>query len=176
MVLVLLMSATGRAQDAGQGAPAQATPDQSPPDLDERQIRDWTLRCAIPPGGSAERCEMVQQVLGSEGNTVMVVAVGKIDGANDPGMLVLVPLGISLTAGVKLEIDAGPEVDLDVERCERPGCRIEHLLEPPLLNRLKAGTEAKIAFLLIDPDGQYRPVSVSFSLLGFTAAINEVMS
>jgi invasion protein IalB len=48
------------------------------------------------------------------------------------------------------------------------------LMEPPLLNRLKAGREAKVFFEAYDPEGQLQRLGVPISLLGFTAALNEL--
>jgi invasion protein IalB len=50
------------------------------------------------------------------------------------------------------------------------------LLEPDLLNRLKAGTKATVFFEAIDPQGERQRLGVPISLLGFTAALNEVTS
>jgi invasion protein IalB len=104
----------------------------------------------------------------------MAVAVGRVPGTSDLGLLVVLPLGILLPAGVTLQIDGGAEVPLQVDRCERPGCRVEMLLEPDLLNRLKAGSQATVFFEAIDPQGERQRLGVPISLLGFTAALNEV--
>jgi invasion protein IalB len=50
------------------------------------------------------------------------------------------------------------------------------LLKPDLLTRLKAGSQAKVFFEAVDPQGERRRLGVPISLLGFTAALNEVAS
>ena len=168
-----------------QGAPQQETPQQTPaqegatpPDVQmtERQFQDWMVRCGRPPGQEAEVCEMQQQQIDKEDRTVMAVAVGQVPGTSDVGLLILLPLGILLPAGVTMQIDGGAEIPLQVERCERQGCRIERLIEPDLLNRLKGGTKATVFFEAIDPQGKRQRLGVPISLLGFTAALNEVTS
>jgi len=77
---------------------------------------------------------------------------------------------------VTMRIDDGAEIPLEVQRCERQGCRIERILEPDLLNRLKAGTKATVYFEAVDPQGERQRLGVPISLLGFTAALNEVTS
>lgn len=148
------------------GAPGEA-------DMTERQFQDWMLRCGRSQEGP-EVCEMQQQRTDSEGRTVMAVAVGTVPGAPQPGMLIILPLGISLPAGVTLQIDDGAQIPLQVERCERQGCRIEMLVEPELLNRLKSGHEAKVFFEAFDPQGERQRLGIPISLLGFTAAVNEL--
>jgi invasion protein IalB len=170
---------------AGQAAPQQETPQQAPapegaapPDVEmtERRFEDWMVRCGRPRGQEAEVCEMQQQQIDNEDRTVMAVAVGKVPGSSDVGLLVLLPLGILLPAGVTMQIDSGAAIPLEVERCERQGCRIERLIEPDLLSRLKAGTKATVFFEAFDPQGKRQRLGVPISLLGFTAALNEVTS
>jgi invasion protein IalB len=168
-----------------QGAPQQETPQQAPapegaapPDVEmtERRFEDWMVRCGRPRGQEAEVCEMQQQQIDNEDRTVMAVAVGKVPGSSDVGLLVLLPLGILLPAGVTMQIDGGAAIPLEVERCERQGCRIERLIEPDLMSRLKAGTKATVFFEAFDPQGKRQRLGVPISLLGFTAALNEVTS
>jgi invasion protein IalB len=151
----------------GQSAPAEQT-------ISERQFQDWMVRCGRRDEQGAEFCEMHQQRIDSEERTIMLVAVGQVPGTSDLGLLIILPLGILLPAGVTLQVDDGAEVPLQVDRCERQGCRIEMLLEPELMNRLKSGREAKVFFEAHDPQGERQRLGVPISLLGFTAALNEI--
>jgi invasion protein IalB len=160
---------------AQQGAP-QGGAAQPKVELTERQVQDWMVRCGRPEGQEQEVCEMQQQQVDKEERTVMAVAVGQVPGTSDVGLLILLPLGILLPAGVTMQIDGGAEIPLEVERCERQGCRIERLIEPDLLSRLKAGTKATVFFEAVDPEGKRQRLGVPISLLGFTAALNEVTS
>ena len=159
-----------------QQAPAPEGPAQPELELTERQIQDWMVRCGRPEGQEQEVCEMQQQQVDSEDRTVMAVAVGRVPGTSNVGLLILLPLGILLPAGVTMQIDGGAAIPLQVERCEQEGCRIERMVEPDLLNRLKAGTKATVFFQAVDPQGKRQRLGVPISLLGFTAALNEVTS
>jgi invasion protein IalB len=191
MALVLGLGAPLPSAQQSQEAPAETTPQQqetpqqaptqeggAPPDVQmtERQFQDWTVRCGRPRGQEAEVCEMEQQQIDNEDRTVMAVAVGQVPGSSDFVLLVLLPLGILLPAGVTIQIDGGAEIPLQVVRCERQGCRIERLIEADLLSRLKAGTKATVFFEAFDPQGKRQRLGVPISLLGFTAALNEVRS
>lgn len=144
-------------------------------ELTEERFQDWLVRCGKPDEQGPEVCEMQQEQVDREDRTVMAVAVGLVPGTSDVGLLILLPLGILLPPGVTMQIDGGPEIRLQVERCERQGCRIERILEPDLLNRLKAGTKATVYFQAIDPQGERQRVAIPISLLGFTAALNQVV-
>ena len=128
------------------------------------------MRCGRQNEQGPEVCEMQQQQTDKEGRTVMAVAVGKVPGSSDLGLLIMVPLGVLLPAGVMLQIDSGAEMPLQVNRCERQGCRIEMLLKPDLLARFKSGSQAKVFFEAFDPQGERRRLGIPISLLGFTAA------
>jgi invasion protein IalB len=163
----------------GQAAPQQGAPGQAPPaesKLTERQFKDWTVRCGRENEQGPEVCGMEQQKTDKEGRTVMAVFVGKVPNSPDPGLLIMVPLGVLLPAGVMLQIDSGAEMPLQVNRCERQGCRIELLLKPDLLARLKSGSQAKVLFEVFDPQGERRRLGVPISLQGFTAALEQVTS
>ena len=157
-----------------QGSPQEGTGSPGVA-VTERQFKDWVVRCGRPNEQAPELCEM-QQLVDSEDRTVMAVAVARVPGTTDLGLLIVLPLGIVLPAGVALQIDGGAEIPLQVDRCERQGCRIEMLLEPDLVNRLKAGSRATVFFEAPDPQGERQRLAVPISLLGFTAALNEVTS
>jgi invasion protein IalB len=146
---------------------------QAPPEMTERQFQDWVLRCGRSQQGP-EVCEMQQLRTDDEGRTVMAVAIGTAPGRSEVGLLIMLPLGILLPAGVTLQVDGGAEVPLQVDWCERQGCRIEMAVEAALLNRLKAGREAKVFFEAFDPEGQQQRLGIPISLLGFTAALDEL--
>jgi invasion protein IalB len=169
--------ARGTTTPTEQAPPAPTTPGAQGPASDERvtrteQHQDWLVRCGRP-GGQSEVCEMVQQPVGENGEPIMAVAVGKVPGNPNPGMIILLPLGIALPPGVELRIDDGAEIEAPVDRCERQGCQVEMLLEPDLLTALKAGSRVTVDFHVQQQDGLQR-VRVPFSLLGFTAALDEV--
>jgi invasion protein IalB len=161
----------------GQAAPQQGAPGQAPPaesKVTERQFKDWTVRCGRQNEQGPEVCGMELQTTDKEGRTVMAVAVGTVPGNAKLGLLIILPLRVLLPAGVTLQVDGGAEVPLQVDWCDRPGCRIEMLLEPDLLSRLKAGREAKVIFEAIDPEGQRRRLGYPISLLGFSSALDAV--
>ena len=186
-----------RAQETGQtgtpetfgaqpGAPAPggqlgrtttAPPPPAEPGLEVRQFQDWAVRCGQPAEGAQEACEMVQQRLDEKGQTVLAIAVGKVPNTNDPGMLIILPLGIWLPPGRRPQ-----------GRRRRGGARAGRALRAPRLpGRAAAGAEgahaperrareANVLFQIYDENGQPKVVGVPFSLLGFTAALTEIMA
>jgi invasion protein IalB len=184
-VLVLNAPVTALAQ-ASQAAPSQATPSQQPESTapkpktatpsprDGQQFQDWKLRCKAAEG-QPELCEMEQRVENQKGDRVLLAVVGRVRSLDAPGMLILLPLGIALPPGAFLKIDDGERQRVEISLCEKVGCRIEMLLKPDLLTQLKAGTKATVSFHVFDQQGKQPEVDVPISLLGFSAALGEVM-
>ena len=167
---------------AGGAAPAlaqaTATPESAQPKAGPRdglEFENWRLRCEAATEQRPEFCEMRQWIVDAQGNRVALAAVGRLPDIDKPGFLFILPLGISLPPGTFLKIDQSEEQRVPVERCEQQGCRIELVLEGELLSRLKAGTQATVSSYVHDGRGNLRRVDVPLSLLGFSAALAEVM-
>ena len=150
---------------------------QAPAPRNGEQFEDWTLRCGKANEQAPESCEMFQQHISKQTDKVVLhAAVGKLPNSDQPGMLIVLPLGISLPPGVFIKVDEGEAQAVPVERCTPDGCRVELLLDTPFLNQLKAGTTLTVVFHVYDQQGERERVGVPVSLLGFTAALNQVLS
>ncbi len=158
--------------------PAPAAPGSVAPGAqgrDGKEFQDWTVRCEPAAQGKPEFCEMRQRIVDQKGNRVLLAVIGRLPQGDTPGMLILLPLGIALPPGAALQVDGGERQPVQVERCEKEGCRIELLLKPELAAVLKAGTKAIVSFHIFDREGKVPEVNVPISLLGFSAALAEVM-
>ena len=89
-------------------------------------------------------------------------------------MLIVLPLGFSLSAGVFMQIDEAEPTVVPVERCVPSGCRIELILDDSSLAKLKNGTTATVIVHIFDQQGERQRVGIPISLLGFTAAFNAI--
>ena len=168
------------AAPGAEGTPAPPATEAAPPGTvkgprDGQKFQDWTLRCELPQGQPPEFCEMRQRVVNQQGDQVLLAVIGRLPQLGKPGLLIVLPLGISLPPGAFLKIDQGADQRVPVERCERQGCRIELVLEDELLAQLKAGSRAMVGFHVYDGEGGRPRVDVPVSLLGFSAALAEVM-
>jgi invasion protein IalB len=166
----------------GDPAPALAQATEAPEGRDPRagprdgqEFQDWQLRCERATEQRPEFCEMRQRIVDQDGNRVVLAVVGRLPTIDRLGLLFIVPLGIALPPGAFLKIDQGEEQPVPVERCDQQGCRIELVPDEGLLTRLKAGTRATVSFHVYDGQGERPRVDVPISLLGFSAALAEVM-
>ena len=166
---------TGQAPQSTAPAPAPKTAAPNPQSLDGKRFQDWTLQCKTVSAAKSEVCEMQQAIVNQQNKRVMLAVVGRVRNSDTPGMLILLPLGIALPPGVFLKVDDGERRRIDLKICEKQGCHVEVLLEPDLLAQLKAGNKAVISFYVYDRQGKEKEVNIPISLLGFSAALAEVM-
>ena len=172
---ILGAGAGGAPARAQQAAPEAASP--PPPasvPLREEQFQAWTVVCGTPSEGAPEQCEMRQRITDAEGNPRLMAVVGTVPNRAEPAMVLLMPLGIYLPAGVSLQIDDGPALPLEVQVCTPGACQAELLLEGELVARLKAGTKAIVTYAGRNPQGQVGRAQADLSLLGFTAALDRI--
>jgi invasion protein IalB len=165
---------------ASQAAPSQApaapkTTAANPHSLNGKQFKDWTLHCKTITKGQQEACEMRQNIVNKKGDRVVLVIVGRVPHMDEPGMLILMPLGIALPPGVFFKVDEGQRQPIQPKVCWKEGCRVETLIKSDLLAKLKAGTKAIVTFYVYNRQGKEQEVDVPISLLGFSAALAEVM-
>lgn len=138
---------------------------------DEKVFQDWRVSCQSPEGSDNENCFIVQNlVLKKDKRQLLSVVVGYPSGRSRAAMLITLPLGFSLPPGLTLRVDDGDEIQLPVERCIPAGCQALLDLDERTLRAFKAGLQAHVTFR----NAARQPVTVPFSLKGFTAAIRSL--
>ncbi len=145
--------------------PGAATPKNG------QQFTDWTARCEARKEAAGETCYIFQNLLlKSQKQRLLHVAVGYLSDGKRPVAFFTLPLGVSLPGGLSLTVDDGKPLRLRYEHCDSSGCLAPLVLTEPLINSLKGGRWARVAFF----DVRRREVSVPVSLLGFTAGFNSL--
>ena len=115
--------ATATAQDEAKTAPA-AAPATAPAAAPARlPSPNWATNCAAPSRLGPFECAIEQRVLVKETGQQFGRLVIKVSGdePHTSGLLVQLPLGISLRAGVKMSIDGRKLNALDVQTCDNSG-------------------------------------------------------
>ncbi len=137
----------------------------------EQTFKDWLMRCERKDENTPERCFILQIGKSIEDNQDVVQIVARYPVPNEPAILFMtLPLGVYLPAGLRLQIDNGENVRIDVEICIRNGCHVRVVLASELLEELRTGRHARLTFQL----GWHREVKASISLAGFTAAFDAL--
>lgn len=137
------------------------------PGLTTATYQDWVVRCVA--GDTGRVCEVVQNIQAQGQGLIASVAVGRADPKAPLRLVVQLPAGVWLPAGVKVQIaEKAKPVQLVFTRCPQ-GCFAEAELDAAALQALKAASEpGSFTF----EDGARRPVTLPLSFKGFTAALD----
>jgi invasion protein IalB len=128
---------------------------------------DWAKACETGESGKKE-CFLFQNITTQDGSRgILHMTVIKIPEANNPIMVITVPLGIFLPRGLALSIDGAKPTRIQVQVCSTNGCQSQFQMPDAVLGSFKAGLEGTMQ--MFDPSG--KEVKVPFSLKGFTKAL-----
>jgi invasion protein IalB len=130
----------------------------------------WSIICDTPPGSSSEQCAMMQNVIAEDRPEVGLSVVVLRTADNKAEILrVLAPLGVLLPNGLGLNVDGQDIGRAYFVRCFQDGCYAEVILEPQLLDTLKAGAAATFIVFQTPEEGIGIPVDLTGFGEGFAA-------
>jgi len=140
-------------------------------DSSGKQFNDWTIRCQRNDAGEVLGCEAYQRLsVRDTGQRFLELAVGYPEGGETPLAIFVLPLGLWLPPGMDFQIDDGDPLKTPIQRCIQGGCLVQIPLSPELLSEMKQGQQLAIQVYRQKDD----PIGVPISLIGFTAALEEI--
>jgi invasion protein IalB len=150
-----------------------ALPLQSVADEKTKSFKDWGYKCEQPKGADKELCFIFQRISSKEGDKRIADAtIAYLPKVNEPVLVVTLPLGVFLPAGIKLQIDDSKDDSARAQfiQCIQDGCQARVKLENKMVNKMKSGKKMIVAFLT----PQQKQLAFPISLSGFTAAMNSL--
>lgn len=130
--------------------------------------QDWQVLCEQTPQGG-ENCFISQAIADEEGDPVMQVSLGRVDG--ESVIVIHLPLGLDLRYGILLEIEENLQLEMPYQVCLPEGCRVVGRADNDLLAAMRAGRNFNVVLV---PFGAEQPVAIQGSLMGFTAGYRAV--
>ncbi|MBW3098358.1 invasion associated locus B family protein [Pseudohoeflea coraliihabitans] len=132
----------------------------------------WAVQCSSPSRAKEPQCAMEQKiVLEGSGQFLARMVITQHGAGQNPVMLLHVPLGMSIPAGLTLRVDGMDEpVQLEYQTCDAGGCYAGQPVPAPLLAALIKGMEATLKF----ESSARQPIELKFSLSGFTEAYEAI--
>jgi len=153
-------AASQQAQQAEGGAPANAPPQPG-----------WVARCTSLSRDAPPECAMEETaVLTKTGQLVILVNLRITSDTRTPIVLVQLPLGLNLPAGVKLQVDEGKTADMQIQTCENRGCYASMPVPSELLAALKSGKQLKVLFQNLGKE----TITIPMPLADFAAAYDKI--
>lgn len=141
-----------------------------------QENENWKLICQKEDDPRTCRIEqrlfMNQKVDGETKNVGQVLNVSVFYTGKDerkPFILMQLPLGVDLRAGMAMQVDSSRQMKAPFVKCTKAGCEVQSIMTPELLAQLKKGTTMKVGFR---PYGVTKTMVVDVNLIGFTRAFS----
>ncbi len=138
-----------------------------------KNFKDWGHKCEKPKGFDKEICFIFQRITNKENDKKVAditIAYAPKAGSK-PLMVVTLPLGVFLPAGIQLRVDQEKETArAQFVQCIQDGCQARVVMDDKMMSKLKGGNRLGVAFLT----PQQKQLGFPVSLSGFTAAIDSL--
>ena len=107
---------------------------------------NWVVNCTNQAGG-VMACSMTQTLIIREtGQRLLSLVVRKTPGDPNAAMMITMPHGLFLPAGVQLAIDDGAAIEHTIQTCDRDGCYVGLPVTGDLLQALRGGERLTVTF------------------------------
>jgi invasion protein IalB len=126
----------------------------------------WVKICNADPDAQKEVCLITQELRTDSGQFLASVAIRETPGEQRRSILVSVPVGMLIQAGVQLQVDGAEPTRAQYTICFPNACYAELAVDGAYINKLKAGGKLQLTTM----NQQARPVRFDLTLIGFTAA------
>ncbi|MBV7393349.1 invasion associated locus B family protein [Mameliella sediminis] len=158
--------------DLGEPVAAQPRRADVPETYVKEVFKDWSLQC-VKVSEERELCQMYQLLQDEEGTKLADVYIFKVENAGQAvaAGVFTVPLETLLPAKMTVQVDTREAKRYDYSFCNQQGCFARVGFTAEDIDRFKAGSAATVSIVpMLAPD---KPVALSMSLSGFTAAFDE---
>ncbi len=157
------------ADEAGQAA--NKAPTSNNP-LHRKTFEKWITECELSPDGKSEKCFASQtQVSKEHQQLILKFSLGRFGSKDEWAAVAILPLGISIPAGVAFKVDEGEPVTMQLQQCTGNGCLASVLLDKNLLTSIKKGKMLSVGVL---PFGFPKPLGIPVDLQGCSAAVSAL--
>lgn len=171
-VLAQAPAKKGAPPAAAPAAPPPAAPAAAAPAADGQPPAgpSWAARCASLSRETPPECMMESAAVTKAGQLVLQVNIRVAPDTRAPVALVQLPLGLSIPAGAKFQVDEGKSYDLQIQTCDQRGCYANLPIAPDLLATLRAGKQLKISFQNLAKES----AAIPLPLADFGAAYDKI--
>lgn len=131
--------------------------------------QDWTVSCQIV--SNTKLCGLSQEQQQQNGQRVLAIEL-QSNAENGASGVAVMPFGLKLNEGVKLQIDEQAEIPaIAFSTCLPAGCILPVSLDAKQIASARAGQALKLKAASVDG----REMTFSVSLKGFSAALDRLL-
>jgi invasion protein IalB len=166
-------AAKSQAAQTAPAAPAASNPATVPQasNASANQAPGWTARCFSPARQSPLECTLEQQVIVQQtGQQVSFVSIRVPGDTKQPVMMVQLPLGLFLPAGLTLQVDEGKSQVVAIQSCDQRACYVGMPLTAELLDGMKKGQRLSLGMQSMNRE----PVTIAHPLGDFASQYQKI--
>ena len=107
-----------------------------------KSFKDWGYKCEKTQGSNQEICYIFQRISSKEDDKrIADVTIAYLPKIDKPVMVITLPLGVFLPAGIKLQVDdAGKDATgAPFVQCIQEGCQARAKLDNKMIAKMKSG-------------------------------------
>jgi invasion protein IalB len=131
----------------------------------------WVTKCASVAREEALDCSVEQTVILTKTQQFLLSVVVRVPpDTRQPGMMIHLPLGLFLPAGVTVQLDGQKPQQLQVQTCDSKGCYAGTVVSSSMLAAMKQNEHLTIIF----EDLPKNKITVPVPLKGFAEAYQKI--
>jgi len=155
-----------------QPAPAPApAPSAAPAPQANAAQPGWIARCNSPARQAPLECTIEQQVVvQATGQQISLVNIRVPGDTRQPVMMVQLPLGLYLPAGLTVQVDEGKGQPVAIQSCDQRACYVGLPITGELLESMKKGQRLNLSMQSINRE----PVTIAHLLADFAAQYAKI--
>lgn len=133
----------------------------------------WSYACQESADKTQKLCRIMQNLTvkrGDQQQRLLTVIVRPQAKAKNHGLLIALPHGLFLPAGIEIKVDDNQPVKMVIQTSDAKGAYAGIAISDELLADLKKGIKLSVTFM----SAVRKPVTVPVSLNGFTASYGKL--
>ena len=138
--------------------------------IEQENFEAWQFTCVEEQ--SQKICDLRELVFDQNTEEVVSYLSITINPDSLAQMQIAFPHAVNLKNPVQLQIDEKDPLELDYAYCNQSACFIAEIIADNFINMFKAGNQITLKVLLLDS----REATITYSLSGFTAGYNKLLS
>jgi invasion protein IalB len=162
LLLTAAVAAKAQQPDVKTSTPAAEAADSAP---------TWSSQCSAAGRSETLDCTVAQRLFVEETGQLIGSLTIRMPGATrDPIMMIQIPLGLFLPAGVSIDVDGKNRQRFELQTCDANGCYVGSPVPDDLLAGMLTGQRLNIEFQNLNE----RRISLQVPLTGFKAAYDKI--
>lgn len=161
----VLSSGPALAQQASGAPPSQASSESA------AAAPAWVTHCGSATRAAAVECSMEQRVLTTDTHQLLAMFSVRIPAdTRAPVLMIQLPLGLYLPAGITLQVDQDTAIEMPVQTCDNAGCYAGAPLSGEFSTKLQRGQTLRLGFQNLSRT----KLDVTMTLDGFGPALAAI--